>query len=504
MAHIFKCAAGTAVAATKQGKVRGYQYDGITIFKGIPYATAKRFHAPEPVEPWEGELEAASYGYVCPILEIPKPKGELNIPHRYWVMNEDCQNLNIWTPSCDGEKRPVLVWLHGGGYESGSAIEHIAYEGENMCRIGDVVVVSINHRLNILGYCDLSAYGEEYANSGNAGTDDIIAALKWIQENISNFGGDPDNVTLFGQSGGGAKITTLLQTPAADGLFAKGINMSGILGAIMTDSKGDGEELAIALMAELGIDGDIKELETVPYDRLAEAYRRVKPEFAAAGRYLGCMPHPNAYYKGAPDEHGFRGETAHIPILAGTVYGEFLEFTAPKYDKHKMTFEEGAKIVEQTLGEKAASELLPLYTRAYPKRNPVDLLLLDVEFRLHTQQYIRQRSERNQCTYSYLFDQDLPIYGGNVPWHCVDIPYVFHNTGLVPVTQEDGVTERLEAQIFDSVIAFARTGNPNHPGIPYWPSSKPGEEQTMVFCKDTQVKCNHDAELILLLAKYKN
>ena len=117
-------------------------------------------------------------------------------------MNEDCQNLNVWTPACDGEKRPVLVWLHGGGFESGSAIEHIAYEGENMCRIGQVVVVSINHRLNILGYCDLSAYGEEYANSGNAGTDDIIAALRWIQENIAEFGGDPDNVTLFGQSGG--------------------------------------------------------------------------------------------------------------------------------------------------------------------------------------------------------------------------------------------------------------------------------------------------------------
>ena len=124
-------------------------------------------------------------------------------------MNEDCQNLNVWTPACDGEKRPVLVWLHGGGFESGSAIEHIAYEGENMCRIGPVVVVSINHRLNILGYCDLSAYGEEYANSGNAGTDDIIAALRWIQENIAEFGGDPDNVTLFGQSGGGGEPAQL-------------------------------------------------------------------------------------------------------------------------------------------------------------------------------------------------------------------------------------------------------------------------------------------------------
>ena len=128
MAHYFACAPGTAVTDTKQGKIRGYIYDGITIFKGIPYAKARRFHAPEPVEPWEGVFEATNYGCVCPLLELPKPNGELNVPHRYWVMNEDCQNLNVWTPACDGGKRPVLVWLHGGGFESGSAIEQIAYE----------------------------------------------------------------------------------------------------------------------------------------------------------------------------------------------------------------------------------------------------------------------------------------------------------------------------------------------------------------------------------------
>ena len=145
-----------------------------------------------------------------------------------------------------------MVWLHGGGYFAGSSIEQVAYEGENMCRYGQVVVVSINHRLNILGYMDVSAFGEEYANSGNAGSDDMVAALQWIHDNIEKFGGDPDNVTLFGQSGGGSKITTLLQTPAADGLFAKGIIMSGIAGMALEDSTGDGEELAIAMMAELG------------------------------------------------------------------------------------------------------------------------------------------------------------------------------------------------------------------------------------------------------------
>ena len=431
-----------------------------------------------------------------------KSYGELNIPHRYWIMNEECQNLNVWTPACDGEKRPVMVWLHGGAYEAGSAIENIAYEGENMCRIGQVVVVSINHRLNLLGYFDLSAYGNEYENSGNAGTDDIIMALQWIQDNIANFGGDPENVTLFGQSGGGAKITTLLQTPKADGLFAKGINMSGVAETIMGDSKGTGEDLAIALMAELGIDGDIRELETISYENLVKAYLHVKPELAAEGKYLGCTPHPNAFYKGTPNENGFRMETAHIPLLVGTVYGEFSGIIPCTYDKNRLTHEEGIQIVRQTIGEKAAEKLVPLFQAAYPERNPVEMLSLDFLFRLPTQQYIRQRSAINQFTYSYLFNLDLPVNGGSAPWHCADIPYVFHNTELVPVTQERGVTEKLETQIFNSVIAFAKTGQPNHEGIPYWPASTPEEEQTMVFGQNTQLRCNHDAKLIPLLAKY--
>ena len=210
MKHQFERKAGTSTVKTAQGLIQGYRHDGLTIFKGIPYATAVRFHAPEPVQPWEGVLDASSYGYVCPLLTNEQPRGELYVPHRFWPMDEHCQNLNIWTPGLDDGKRPVLVWLHGGGYAAGSAIEHIAYDGANMSRLGNAVVISINHRLNVLGYFDLSDFGEEYANSGNAGGDDIIAALRWIHENIAAFGGDPENVTVFGQSGGGAKVTTLL------------------------------------------------------------------------------------------------------------------------------------------------------------------------------------------------------------------------------------------------------------------------------------------------------
>lgn len=499
MGHQFQYNENTVVE-TDKGKVKGYVYDGLAIFKGIPYAKARRFHAPEPADAWEGVLDATSYGYVCPLLEMGKPDGELMVPHRYWVMDENCQNLNIWTPGCDGAARPVMVWLHGGGFEAGSAIEQIAYEGENMSRLGQVVVVSINHRLNVLGYFDLSDFGEEYANSGNAGTDDIVAALVWIQKNIAAFGGDPGNVTVFGQSGGGAKVTTLLQTPAADGLYVKGINMSGVIGPVLADSRGSGKELACGIMDELGI-RDVKELETVPYDRLAAAYKKMRDILRPQGKYVGGSPHPNAYYAGEPQENGFRPETADIPLLVGSVFGEFGAFMPNKNDRSKMSRQDGIDAVTQTVGEEAASEILPLFEKAYPDRNPVDLLLLDFMFRLPEQDYIAKRCALNRCTWSYLFEQDFPIDGGHVAWHCSDIPYVFHNTELVPNTQMPGV-EKLEEQIFECVMAFAHSGDPNHAGIPEWKPSSPEEEHTMLFSGDTREVVNHDHELIPLVAKH--
>ena len=500
MEHQFRYQKDAAVVKTKQGMVRGYEYDGISIFKGIPYAAAERFHSPQPIKTWKGILDATSYGYVCPLLDQPKPAGELTVPHRYWLMDENCQNLNVWTPACDGEKRPVLVWLHGGGYEAGSSIEQIAYEGENMCRIGQVVVVSVNHRLNILGYFDLSDFGEEYANSGNAGTDDIIAALQWIKENISAFGGDPKNVTLFGQSGGGAKITTLLQTPAADGLFHKGINMSGIVGGLLRDGKGSGREMAEKLMEELGLK-NVKELEKVPYQALARVYLKWRPILAKAGKYVGCTPFRNAYYVGDPVSVGFRKETAHIPLIAGTVFGEFNTFSAGHPDKHQMSAKEQTASIEAVLGKKAAREIVQLYQEAYPQRERIDLLNLDYMFRLPAIEYIKKRSAFNQATYSYMFNLDLPMDGGRAPWHCSDIPYVFHNTELVPNTQEKGVTEKIEKQVFEAVMTFARTGDPNHPGLPFWPSCTPEKEAVLVIDKETEVKYNYDHKLVPALQK---
>ena len=502
MKHTFERNEGTAAVQTTGGLIRGYRHDGLTIFKGIPYAKARRFHAPEPADLWEGVLDASSYGYVCPLLTNDQPGGELYVPHRFWPMDENCQNLNIWTPETDKAKRPVLVWLHGGGFEAGSAIEHIAYDGANMSRLGNAVVVSINHRLNVLGYFDLSDYGEEYVNSGNAGGDDIIAALKWIHENIAAFGGDPENVTVFGQSGGGAKVTTLLQSPAADGLYAKGIIMSGVIGPVLADAEGSGKDLAEAMMRELGI-RTVAELEKIEYWRLAKAYLKVRPELWAAEKYVGGCPHPNAYYLGEPMSHGFRRETSQVPLMIGSVFGEFTSFAPMPWDREKLTEAEQFNMIRKAWGTEAADELIPLFREAYPERKMIDLLRLDFIFRSPEIPYIQERGKLNGATWSYMFNMDQPIDGGNTPWHCCDIPYVFHNIDLVEYPHGAGaeeLAEKIQEEAFRSVMAFARTGNPANESIPAWPASEGGKENTLVLDEKTRVLENFDHELISALA----
>ncbi|MBR3106975.1 MAG: carboxylesterase/lipase family protein [Clostridia bacterium] len=483
-----------AVVDTTAGKIRGFEHDGILTFRGVKYATAKRFHAPEPIPYQKGVTDATSYGYVCPLLKQDEPKGEIFVPHRFWPQDEDCLNLNVWTPALDGGKRPVLFWLHGGGYFAGSSIEHIAYDGHNMALHGDAVVVSINHRLNILGYFDLSDFGEEYANSANAGGDDIIMALKWVHDNISAFGGDPDNVTIFGQSGGGGKVTTLLQSPAADGLYAKGFNMSGVLG-LLDDAKGSGKELAEAIMKELKAKS-VKELEKVPYAALAGAYNKLAPEFRKAGKYVGGAPKANKYYLGNPAVYGFRKETKDIPLLVGSVFGEFASFGPPRFNKHEMSGEEQRKTLLKYLDDDTLDELEKSFIAAYPERKLIDLIRLDTMFRHAIIEYLKIRAKLNSCTYSYMFNMDQPIFSGLTPWHCCDIPYVFHNIELVDYPQGSLYAETMQKIVFESVMAFARTGNPGTDLLPAWPACTAGEEHTMLLDEHSRCLTNYDHELI--------
>lgn len=485
---------------TKNGKIKGYIEDGICTFKGIPYAKAKRFHQPEPVAAWEGELDATSYGYVCPLIRLPKPTGELMVPHRYWPMDEDCLNLNIWTPGCDDKKRPVIFWMHGGGFADGSSIEQVAYEGGNLSSKGDVVVVSINHRLNLLGFFDLSDYGEEYKNSGNAGLADIVEALKWVNVNIDSFGGDAGNVTIIGQSGGGAKVSALLQTPAADGLYAKGINMSGVIPNLLPDHTASAKPIAEALMKELKIDS-IKELEEVPYTNLFAAYENIAPKLAQSGVDVGFSPLKNDYYLGEPNTNDFRKESSRIPLLVGSCFAEFTGFMPPMLDR-KLSDEEGIKVLEQIIGEEALTEILPLFKQAYPERPVVDMILTDDLFRIGELEYVRKRAALNECTYSYIFNVDFPMEDGRPAWHCSDIPFVFHNTSLLTLTKDNEEMKKLDDIISSTIIKFAYTGNPNNEKIPQWPASTRDEEKSLIIGKKTEVRVNHDEKLIPLVNRF--
>ena len=499
MARNFMCTKTDPVVETKAGKLRGFQLDGTYVFHGVKYADAKRFHQPTPVEPWEGIKNALAYGYVCPMLQQDQPSNELMVPHRYWPLDENCQYLNIWTQHLDpNAKKPVLVWLHGGGFAAGSSIEHIAYEGENMSKYGDVVVISLNHRLNILGYLDLSPFGEEYKNSGNAGNADMVAALQWIHENIANFGGDPENVTLFGQSGGGMKVWTLMQTPAADGLFHKGVVQSGCF-VSGNSTEQNGKAIVTALLAELKLD-DVKALETIPYAQLAAAYNKVAPEVAKTGAYVGGNPLANDWYLGDPLEVGFTEHAKTIPVMVGTVLGEF-SFMPALSEEEKADAALIDSMIEKRYGAEG-KKLKEMFAEVYPDKDVSDVLFMDSIFRAPSTDFILKKAQHPESgTYSYKITYTFPYDGGHIAWHCSEIPFVFHNTSLVAAYNEPGVTDLLEKQMCDAWLNFARDGKPSSEDLPEWPACTADDEATMIFDKKCEVRHNYDHELVALHKK---
>lgn len=495
MGKHFVCTKDSPIVKTSAGKIRGFILDGTYTFHGIKYADAKRFQPPTPVKPWEGIKDALAYGYVSPLLRQDTPTNEVMIPHRYWPMDENCQYLNIWTRSIEpGVKKPVMVWLHGGGYIAGSSIEQVAYDGANLCEYGDVVVVSLNHRLNILGYLDLSAFGEKYKNSSNAGNADIVAALQWIHENIVYFGGDPDNVTLFGQSGGGMKVWNLMQTPAADGLFHKGIIQSGCIDHYMEPTGTDTSRIGKALLKELHLES-VEELETAPYALLAEAYLKVAPDIQKEGVYAGCTPLPNDWYLGDPCEVGFTEHAKTIPVMIGSVLGEFSFMPALSPQERQDTAAIDSRLTAKYGA--AAEELKRLFAEVYPNKDPSDLLFLDSIVRHPTSEFVRKKAACAESkTYSYLFTYTFPFDDQHIAWHCCEIPFVFHNTALTAAYHEEGITDRLEMQMCDAWLSFARFGKPFSDLLPDWAACTADIEAVMIFDKDCTLRSNHDHELI--------
>lgn len=496
MARNFRCSSDT-IAKTADGLLRGFFLDDLYIFQGIKYADALRFQAPKAVKPWDGIREATNYGYICPVANEPMPTGELLIPHRFWPSNEHCQYLNIWTPSLNRDAgKPVIVWLHGGGYSSGSSIEQVAYEGDSLARFADAVVITLNHRLNILGFLDMSSFGEKYANSVNAGMADIVEALRWVRRNIRAFGGDPDNVTLIGQSGGGGKISTLLQVPEAAGLFHKAILMSGIFEGGEAQPV-EHREFILDTMQLLRISPDAPEqLEKVPYDVLMRAFNKAAlKKLREEKKLISWGPVPNSWYLGDPMKVGFTDFARTVPTIAGTVIAEF-SFGPAGPDGAGMDREAKLSLLEKAYGEKAGM-LAERFAAAYPGKDILQLQKLDVGARRATTRYIEEKARVSSApAWLYVFALGFPVDGLRPAWHCADIPFVFHNTERVPCCNIPGVSDRLEREIAGAAAAFARTGDPSHSGLTDWPAYSEGNKATMVFDRESRIGENYDRELI--------
>lgn len=490
----------SAVTETASGKLRGFILDGVYTFHGIQYASASRWHPARPVSPWEGIKDATTYGYCCPIPTAKSPSDGQYTPHRYWLENEDCLNLNIWTKSLSpNAKKPVIVWLHGGAYTDGSSIEQVAYEGDVLADYGDVVVVTLNHRLNILGFLDLSSYGEEYKNSGNIGIADIVEALRWIRNNIKNFGGDPGNITVFGQSGGAGKACSLLQIPEAAGLFHKVILMSGGYVNFKGPTPPDHRLFIEGMLKNLGLHpGDVKALEIIPYPALIGAYNHVVSEMH---KRIYWKPIPNDWYPGHPLDAGFTEFAKNIPIIVGSTFSEMNADKDPFPVDSNPNAQEIAAHLHKTYGA-GAQEAVELFTKAYPDKSLRRLSQTDVKFRsgaITFMDFCAQHS--NVPCYNYVFSLEFDVNDGRPAWHCSDIPFLFHNSHRVGCCNIPRVTEQLEDEMAGSLISFAYSGDPNHPGMHKWDCYS-DNKATMVFDRCSESRPAYDRKLIETLLKY--
>ena len=500
----------TAVVPTTYGKLRGYIHNGIYTFKGIPYATAHRFMAPEKPSPWEGIRSSMAYGPICPTPQQGPMKDEFEFAHNRirGYVNEDCLNLNIWTNDINPtQSSPVMVWLHGGGFSSGSSIEFPAQNGENLSK-KSVVVVSINHRLNTIGFLDLSAYGDKFKHSANAGMMDLVAALKWIKENIANFGGDPGNVTIFGQSGGGAKVTCLLNIPEAKGLFHKAIVQSGSYLTQYIEPAVSGQ-VAAETLKQLGLKSDQADsLQTMPYDRLATAgeaalaiVKKSLPE-SKTGFGLEWEPvHDGDFLPWQPDEPQAIRLSNNIPILIGSCKNEYMPYIL---GAEKFPMDSVKSRLQKKYGDKTAAYMAAV-KKAYPQSNdPSNYLDIDLLFRPLVIQQANKRSSNNGApVYVYLFAWQSPaLDGAYKAFHCMDLPFVFDNiANSEEMTGGGPRAHQLADKVSQAWIQFARTGNPNHKGLPDWPAYSIHNGATMILDNESQVKDHFDEEL-LSLANY--
>lgn len=502
----------TAVTDTYSGKVKGFIRNKTYIFKGIPYGKAERFMAPKKPEPWKGVRSCLAWGPVCPQSTKFMPRlDEIQflLQQNKGYMDEDCLRLNIWTPKInDNKKRPVMVWIHGGGYLFGSSQDLDIYDGESLSKKGDIVVVSVNHRLNVLGFADLSSFGDKFKDSSNAGIMDLVQALKWINKNIHNFGGDPQNITIFGQSGGGGKVGTLLCAPDAKGLFHKAIIQSG--GNPKFQDKKLTGKIGKEIVKELGLTPEnIDKINKIPYSELEAASTRavenirkelIKKGKPPKGHGFGLSPTLDGkFLPYKPDHPKSLALSENVPLLIGSLKTEVLNSLWSNQPLKDRTYESVIEFIKNKYGEKA-QEYISAVKKAYPDfKDPTDLIDVDIMFREASVKHADYKSNKSKApVFMYLFTWESPILDGKYKsMHCMDLPFVFNNIRRSQTLTGGGENALVLAhKISLAWINFAYSGNPNHDGLPYWPEYTKKNGATMFFDNTCSVKNKHDRDLL--------
>lgn len=490
------------IVETKFGKLRGVTYGDVNIFMGVKYAEAKRFHMPVEQQPWDGVKNAYTYGPITYQMLPPNPPPYYRGLHMLQKQSEDCQNLNIWAPkTLNGEKKPVFVWMHGGGYFAGNALEEYSFDGFNLAHYGDVVFVSINHRLNILGHMNLADYGEEFKHSVNVGIADLVAALKWIHENIAAFGGDPENVTICGHSGGGGKVQCMYQIEEAAPYFQRGIVLSGAMGRATDTAWEDSKRTAKAVMDELGITKEtIDKVYDFSFDELADAARRAAAKSKNISP-MGWSPVADDYFRGYPGDVGVMPWSKNKPVLFGSTLGEFSSVKLTAEEKEAMTQEDKLAFLHDRFGEDA-DRLIELFRKAYPTHDILDLAYTDTMFRIPTMKAALKHAENGlNNTYIYLASYCAPEDYWVPLWHGGDVCYIFMNEDKVFVLNEAIYGQKL-ANIFSTMaLNFAKYGNPNNKYLPKWEPLTTEHHYTMVIDRECACLEDHDTELVELVKK---
>ena len=505
-----------AIVQTESGKVRGYVHKGIFTYKGIPYAKAQRFMAPDKPATWKDVRSSMTYGPVAPMDPTTTVNDEFEFPfhHNWGYTNENCQTLNVWTPGInDNKRRPVMVWFHGGGFTAGSYVELPSYDGENLSRKGDVVLVSVNHRLNVLGFLDLSGYGDKYKSSPNAGLLDLVAALQWIKQNIAQFGGDPDNVTIFGQSGGGGKVTSLMNAPSAKGLFHKAIVESGSYLSGFTEPS-ISKRVAAALLNELQLQpSQVDSLQTISYERLnaagKKALSKVAAEMKTEGKTvpmfgLGWGPIlDGSFLPYQPTDAAAIDIAKNVPMLVGSTKNEFTPFIPGSRD---ITMENATINLQKKYGDKTDAYIAAV-KKTYPETSkPSDYIDIDVFFRPGTISHANLKAAPGAApVYVYLFSWQSPVMDGMYKaMHCMELPFVFDNIDKCEEMTGGGKEAYALADKMSSAwINFARSGNPSAKKLPNWPAYTQQTGATMIFDNKCEVKNNPDKELLSIAAGAK-